>query len=528
MTRSLSLLVALVVAAPSLGADVPKKLPMSGLAPSKIFPDLCQVRYRVRTSSPECQAFFDQGLGYFYSYVWMEAVRSFETAVQHDPECAMAWWGLSRAYARHKPGKKHLEALKKAQALLEKASNNEQFLIRARLLEYGLEELPKNTPKDSTNKRVWAASRVLDELLCIYDDEEGYFYRANLASKLDKLGANAEIPYFKGLLAINPVHPGANHELVHFYERFRRPALGWKYAENYIKSSPGIAHAWHMQAHLATRLGRWDKTSDRSARAIEVENAYHKFMGVRPKEDKQYGHHLEILMISLIHDGRFKEARALQQKAQKEGYRHDMPWFRLYHGARDWDTALKHADRVKKSNKSRAAYMAAMVYLKKGDTARAKPEVEVLRQAFARNKKDSRLEFYLLETQGWLLVRSGAVDEGLKMLNKCVEKTIDSFHAHSWGNGSYYMEMWGVAALEAGRLDVAEEAFLEALAHDPGSVRGALGMQVVCEKLDRKDEAAHFAELAKRCWQRAETKDIEAELKDMRSPPNVNNVSQAK
>ena len=84
------------------------------------------------------------------------------------------------------------------------------------------------------------------------------------------------MPFYKALLQVNPLHPGANHELLHFYENFRRPALGWLYAENYIESSPGIPHPFHMQAHLATRLGRWDKTTDRSARAIELEQEYHK------------------------------------------------------------------------------------------------------------------------------------------------------------------------------------------------------------------------------------------------------------
>jgi hypothetical protein len=58
---------------------------MTGLAPSKLVPDLCLLRYRISTTSPKCQAFFDQALGYFYSYVWMEAARSFETALQYDP-----------------------------------------------------------------------------------------------------------------------------------------------------------------------------------------------------------------------------------------------------------------------------------------------------------------------------------------------------------------------------------------------------------------------------------------------------------
>src|SRR4051812_33099771 len=41
------------------------RLPMSRLHPSKIVPNLCVLTYRISTESPECQAHFDQGLGYF-------------------------------------------------------------------------------------------------------------------------------------------------------------------------------------------------------------------------------------------------------------------------------------------------------------------------------------------------------------------------------------------------------------------------------------------------------------------------------
>src|SRR5262245_58551904 len=47
----------------------PNKLPLSKLAPAKLIPNLCVVQYPITTSSPECQAYFNQGLGYFYSYV---------------------------------------------------------------------------------------------------------------------------------------------------------------------------------------------------------------------------------------------------------------------------------------------------------------------------------------------------------------------------------------------------------------------------------------------------------------------------
>jgi hypothetical protein len=102
------------------------------------------------------------------------------------------------------------------------------------------------------------------------------------------------------------------------------------------------------------------------------------------------------------------------------------------------------------------------------------------------------------------MCQSGAPDGGLKLLARVVERLKDDYSHHAWGNGAYYMEAWGVAALQNGKDEVAEEAFHEALAHDPGSVRAALGMQVLCERRGRTEEAGRYAELAQRCWKRAD------------------------
>jgi tetratricopeptide (TPR) repeat protein len=484
--------------APAAEPVADAKMPLSGLRPARITPDLCLLRYRVSTVSPECQAHFDQGLAYFYSYVWMEAARSFETAAQFDPDCAMAWWGLSRAL--DKWGKtNHDKALTRAKELLPRVTHREHLLITARLQEKGM------MPGVAEDARKKAAARTIDDLLVLYDDdEEAWFYRAQLADTFV-----AAVPYYKALLKINPLHPGANHELVHFYEGNRRPALGWQYAEKYMESSPGLPHAFHMQAHLATRLGRWDKTSDRSARAIELQREYHRVMNVKASEDHQWYHHLEILTLSLIHDGRFREARAIKKEAQADGIQLWLPWFRLHLAERDWDEAEKIVQHFRKADKVTAGYLAALLYLRQGNIERAVAEVDILRHAFHTAKGNKQLEFRLWEMQGRLLCRQGAADEGLRMLFRNVERSKDDYSHHSWGNGAYYMEAWGQAALHAGKDDVAEEAFLEALAHDHGSVRAALGMQVLCEKQGRIDEAVKFGELARRCWHKADPQTLE-------------------
>jgi tetratricopeptide (TPR) repeat protein len=507
-----------VVLLPGLHAQDPKKdepkkpaapdnrLPHSKLPPAELIPNLCVVKYLISTASPACQAFFDQGLGFYYSYTWAEAVRSFETATKLDPGCAMAWWGLSKAC--EKWGRAAYQPpLKKAQELLAGASHRESLLIRARLQEKGM------LPGVAAENRKKEAVKTLDELLTLYDDdEEGWFARAQVAE-----GPNAGVPFYKALLRINPQHAGAHHELLHHYENIRRPALGWPHALGYMQSSPSLPHAFHMQAHLAMRIGKWDKTTDWSARAIEMQEAYHKRMKINGADgglDWQFAHHLETLMRSLLHDARYKEAHAIKEKCEKLKFDQKTHWFRLHLAEGDYDGALKIANSYTK-DKVTASYLRALVYLRQGDADRAAPEVSVLQEAFPAKRKDRNLELKLWEVQGVLMSLRGE-DGALKLLAKIVEKTKDDYGHHSWGQGAYFMEVWGAAALRLNRLDTAEEAFLEALAHDSGSARGALGMQVVCERQHRDEEALRFAELAQRCWRQADPGALQSELQHLR------------
>ena len=493
---------------PPSPTKLPDKLPLCGLTPSKLIPNLCVYQYRVSTSSKECQQYVDQGFGYFYSYVWMEAARSFETATYHDPNCALAHWCLSRALDQMWRTTQATTALKKANELLAHASYSEQQLITARMQEKGL--LPN---VGDTEARKKLAIQTIDKLLAIHsDDQEAWYARAQLANGNAYFGGSAAgVPFYKALLQINPLHPGANHELVHFYEGFSRPALGWEASEKYIASSPGIPHSWHMQAHLATRLGRWDKATTDSVKAAELQRAYHTAMSVKPADDHQFQHHLNILGLCLIHDGRFREARELKKEFEGYGYKEPQTWFRLHLAERDYAAALKIADSFRKTDKVMASYLASLVYLSQKQLERARPEVEVLEQAFAERRSDKTLERRLLETRGMLLCQQDGATAGLALLQRNVKATMNDYGHHAWGNGAYYMETWGLAALAAGKYDTAEEAFLESLAHDTGSVRAALGMQTLCERLGRTDEARKYEKMALKFWKNAEVQAFVAE-----------------
>ena len=509
-------------------APAADKMPLTGLAPAKPMFDACIYKYPVGTTNAQAQAFVNQGLGQYYSYVWIEAARAFETATRLDPNCAYAWLMLNRSLEKwgrtgtSKPvgpyvaalgglvyaklpagvGRNNAElALENARALMPKASHREQLHIQARLQEKGMWP---DTPATDRNKK---AAQSLDELLMLYDDdEEAWFWRAQLARDY---GPNGTAVYYKALLRVNPLHPGANHEFVHFYENVQRTALGWPFAEAYMKSSPGIPHAFHMQAHLGMRIGKWGTTSDWSSKAIELQLAYHKIQGVTAGEDHQFNHHMETLTRSLVHDGRFAEAKKI--KALAEGYKYSFrpEWLRMAIGQRDWAEAQKLIDQFRRTDKNTGAYYAALVALEKGDTAQAEREVDTMRQS-AQGKKGPRgTDRRLDEVQGRLLCQKGDA-EGVKALKKIVDATKNDFYHHAWGNGAVYMESWGVGALEAGNAVQAEEAFQEALAHDAGSVRGALGLWALCERLGRSEEAERYLKVARRVWAKADPKDFSA------------------
>ena len=59
--------------------------------------DLGNFGRRITTSSPEAQLWFDRGLNWVYAFNHEESVKCFHKALEHDPDCAMAHWGVAYA-----------------------------------------------------------------------------------------------------------------------------------------------------------------------------------------------------------------------------------------------------------------------------------------------------------------------------------------------------------------------------------------------------------------------------------------------
>jgi hypothetical protein len=52
-------------------------------------------RRKITTSKPTAQIWFDRGLTWCYAFHHEESARCFARAINEDPDCAMAYWGVS-------------------------------------------------------------------------------------------------------------------------------------------------------------------------------------------------------------------------------------------------------------------------------------------------------------------------------------------------------------------------------------------------------------------------------------------------
>jgi len=59
--------------------------------------DLGTYSRKISTSSDDVQRWFDHGLVWTYSYNHEQAIECFQKALEHDPDCAMAHWGVAYA-----------------------------------------------------------------------------------------------------------------------------------------------------------------------------------------------------------------------------------------------------------------------------------------------------------------------------------------------------------------------------------------------------------------------------------------------
>ncbi|MGH3119101.1 MAG: hypothetical protein ACRDQ2_18690, partial [Gaiellales bacterium] len=259
---------------------------------------------------------FDRAMRYQHSFWYRESRGAFEKALQADPQCAIAYWGiaLSLLLNPHVPPPKDNLAL--GSAALQKGVSlpaptpRERDYIEALLAFY--------TDHDTVahGARVQRYLAAMEALAQRYpgDDEAqiGYALALNIAaSPNDKTYANQ----LKGAAILEPIfkrqprHPGVAHYLIHLYDYPPIAARGLDAAKRYAEIAPAAPHALHMPSHIFTRVGYWKEsiaTNSASARAAKAGNELHDQL-----------HAMDYMVYAHLQLGQDEKAKALVDEVSR-------------------------------------------------------------------------------------------------------------------------------------------------------------------------------------------------------------------
>lgn len=265
--------------------------------------DLGDHRRRVTTSSPEAQLWFDRGLNWAIGFGHEQAVKCFEMAIQHDPQCAMAYWGVAYALGPNynkawdafdkvdlaDTVAKTFETSRKAQSLRDSADPTERALIDALLARYQAAEPPERIEDlFRWNDDYAAAIRTVyahhgDDLDVAALFAEALIDRTpwqlwDLASGKPAAGASTveAMEVLEKALG-NPaarVHPGILHMYVHLMEMSPHPERALRATDWLRGLVPDAGHLQHMPTHIDVLCGHYTDVVHWNQEAINADRKY--------------------------------------------------------------------------------------------------------------------------------------------------------------------------------------------------------------------------------------------------------------
>src|SRR5216684_2015903 len=272
------------------------------------------VHAKVTTKSEQAQAFYDQGLDYLNSYVWIEAARSFHQALRLDSKLAMAYAGLCDVYIA-------LQDLPAARAALEKAKSLSADVTEPerRRIEISTHEVEFLEDKQNVQKFVAYRKAIYDALMANPSDpglwiQRGFADEGPIAGH-GQTGDVDSLAFYEAALMVSPDNSAAHHYLAHTFENIDRTEEALKHSEAYLWLAPSIPHAHHMRGHELRRAGRIEEAIEEFRKASELENAYYRAERIPPEYDWHRAHNLTLLAMCYQLLGQMKAAEQLLRES---------------------------------------------------------------------------------------------------------------------------------------------------------------------------------------------------------------------
>lgn len=260
-----------------------------------------------RPASPEpaAQTWFNRGLVWLFAYNHEEAIVCFDKALEADPTCALAHWGIAyaigpnynKAWEVFTPEEK-APALERAHAALDSglaltdAKPEERALIEALASRYptdpGVEDYqPFNDGFSAAMKPVYEAYPDDLEIAFVYaealmnrtpwqlwDTEKGV---PNPDASTPEAMAVMERAFDQTPGAWD--HPGLLHMYIHLMEMSPHPERALRHGDRLKDLVPDAGHLVHMGTHIDVLCGDYQNVLDRNLAAARVDDVFKDYAG---------------------------------------------------------------------------------------------------------------------------------------------------------------------------------------------------------------------------------------------------------
>lgn len=288
-----------VAATPKQGAMTGQQ---DGSAADDSYYNLGSYHRPVTTASSEAQKWFDRGLIWSYAFNHEESAQCFRRAVEIDPSCAMAYWGLAYALGPNynKPWevfddddvasttRRTHDALVQAHERASAATPLERGLIEALGFRH-----PHSSPAKDKDWSIWnqayadAMGRVYDEFASDLDVSALYADALmNLTPwqlwDLDtgEPASGAHTVKIKAILesALQQpggyAHPGLLHLYIHLMEMSSSPETALTAADRLRGLVPDAGHLAHMPSHIDILCGEYRQAIASNTDAIRADEKF--------------------------------------------------------------------------------------------------------------------------------------------------------------------------------------------------------------------------------------------------------------
>jgi tetratricopeptide (TPR) repeat protein len=225
----------------------------------------------------EVQAEFNRAVALLHSFAYSAAREAFQEVATHDPQCAMAHWGIAMTYYHQlweppMPGDSAAQGQREIQRAQQigAATDRERGFIRAAGAVY------QNASTVPYAERAAKYEAAMAELAAQNQDVEvQVFYALALLANAPPTDKNhvrqkKAADVLEPLDVAYPDHPGIPHYLIHAYDNAELAQRGLPAARAYSKIAPSAPHALHMPSHIFTRLGLWDDSIASNLAASEA------------------------------------------------------------------------------------------------------------------------------------------------------------------------------------------------------------------------------------------------------------------